>query len=96
MRRSRSAVVLPEVMCPWKGWDVCLMNQYMKMATFTVINTISSAGVWQEGSFMEFNVVIPQLKVGRETFETNVRLPCVHEHCWAAWTVHVGSLKLYV
>lgn len=37
---------------------VCLMNQNMIMGVFTVINTINSAGVWQERCFMELNVVM--------------------------------------
>lgn len=39
----------------------------MIMAIFTVINTINSAGVWQEGNFMELNVVMLQFKGGRKT-----------------------------
>ena len=44
------------------------------MTIFTVSNTINSAGVWQEGNFMEFNVAMSQFEGSRETtFETNTR-----------------------
>ena len=42
------------------------MNQNVIMAAFTVINTIKSAGVWQEGNYMELKVVTSHFKGRRD------------------------------
>lgn len=56
------------------------MNQNIKMSVFTVINTINSAGVWQEGNFMELNVVMSQCEGGKETnFRLKPRTLALHE-----------------
>lgn len=57
--------MLPEVVRPWKGRDVCLMNQNVIMAVLTVINIINSAGVWQDGNFMRLKVEMSQFQGGR-------------------------------